>query len=561
MASAELPMAGTGYLPRTAPKRSQAAAWLLFGVLLFQGGCAKRESQVDEAAREKILLFGNGSEPETLDPNIEAAAIENTIESALFEGLVNIAIDGATILPGVAESWDLSEDGLVYTFHLRGDARWSDGSPVTAEDFVFSFRRVFDPAMGCIVADTGYAIAGSTAYVTGSNAAPESLGVRAVDPRTFELRLEHPAPYILFIVGGAPYFPVPKAVVERYGGVHRRDSGWSRPGNLVSNGAFQLKSWVSNANVTVSKNPYYWDRAHVRLSEIRFFPTENPETEEHTYRSGGLHLTYRVPSSKLAVYRERRDPQFHVTPILGTWFTAFNVTRPPFDKVAVRRAFCLAIDRERLVPEVIHDQGSPAHSLTRPGTGDYTPPVSKDHDPDLARRLLAEAGYPGGAGFPEVEFTTRDSGSDPVMAEALQQVWLRELGVRVKIAQLESKVAINAFHSLDFSFGLTGYFYEEPSAEFILTLARGGSSSNMTGWRNEAFDREFTAAEKAQTHAAHSAAIDAMERIIQDEVPYSPIYFYNQCQLVHPRLRGWRGNPLQQVDWRELWLDDSQPGR
>ncbi len=506
------------------------------------------------SARQGILLFGNGSEPDNLDPNIMAAAVESNIESALFEGLVNIAIDGQGILPGVAERWDISPDQRTYTFHLRSDARWSDGSPVTAGDFEYGFRRVFTPSIGCITADSGYAIDGSYDYQNGRNPSADSVGVRALDPHTLQLRLGHPTPYILYVLGLAPMMPVPKAVVERFGGGLAPGTPWTRPGNHVSNGAFMLKSWQQNANVTVVRNPYYWDRAHVRLSEIRFFPTDNPDTEERLFRTGGLHITYRVPLSKISSYRAQAGSGYTVTPLLATWFVPFNTHRAPFDKVAVRRAFALAIDREELVPKVLHDSGTPAHSLTRPGTGGYTPPAFADHDPALARRLLAEAGYPGGVGFPRVEFLARNSGTDALMAEALQQVWLRELGIRVEIVQQEPKVAINSFHAFDYQVGISGYFYSMQSPELMLTTARSGTPSNMVNWSSPEFDAAFSAAEQATTTAQHTAAVDVMERLISEEAPYAPLYFLNQCQLVHPLLKGFRGNPLQQIDWRELSL-------
>lgn len=537
--------------------RAGPVAALVLAALAVVPGCARRESPAAAAARDQVLLFGNGSEPGSLDPNLNAAAVESTIDSALFEGLTNIGIDGVTILPGVAERWDVTPDRLTYTFHLRADARWSDGSPVTADDFVFSFRRVFNPEIACPTADAGFAIAGSNAYVSGRSPSPDSLGVRALGPRTLEVRLEHPAPYFLYVVGGAPFLPVPRAVVERFGGAARPDSAWSRPGNLVSNGAFVLQSWVANAAVTVVRNPLYWDRAHVHLAAVRFLPIDNADTEERTFRAGGLHLTYRVPLSKLAAYRESRDPRFQVSPILGTWYVIFNTTRPPFDRAVVRRAFSLVINRDTLVPRILHESGTPAHSLTRPGTAGYTPPSLPDFDPDLGRRLLAEAGYPGGRGFPAAEFMARNAGSDPEVAEALQEIWHRELGVPVRIAQLEPKVAISSFESHDFTFGINGYFYTMQSPEFILTVARGNSPPNSSGWASAVFDQDFRTAEEAVGEREHAAAVDALEARIHAEVPYAPLYFYNQCQLVHPLLKGWRGNLLQQTDWRELTLGGS----
>jgi oligopeptide transport system substrate-binding protein len=520
-------------------------------------GCGRRETRGEAAARNKILLFGNGSEPGTLDPGAQAAAIEYTLHSALFEGLVNLAGDGRTIVPGVAETWTISPDQLVYTFHLRRDARWSDGTAVTADDFAFAFRRVVTPSLGCLTSDTGFAILGARALANGANPATEPFGVRAIDPETLEIRLEHRAPYILYVLAGSPWLPVPRAVVDRFGATAQPGNAWARPGNLVGNGPFLLKSWQADANITVVKSPTYWDRAHVRLNGVEFFPIESAEAEERAFRSGDLHLTYRVPLSKLAGYRESHDARLQVTPVLWTWFVVFNTERAPFDRADVRRAFSLVIDRERLTPALLHELGTPAHALTRPGTGGYTPDVPPDYDPVLARTLLAQAGYPGGAGFPEVQFTTRNSGADPLVSEALQQVWQKELGVRVGLAQLEPKVAITTQHGPDYQFGISGYLYAMESPEFILTVARGDSPANMARWHQRDFDRAFGEAERAPTEEQHRAALQAMEGILQREMPYAPLFFYNQCQLLDPRLRGWTGNLLQQTDWRALSFDDA----
>jgi oligopeptide transport system substrate-binding protein len=262
-----------------------------------------------------------------------------------------------------------------------------------------------------------------------------------------------------------------------------------------------------------------------------------------------------LPITKLGIYRETQPPQLHVTPLLASDYVVFNTTRPPFNDVRVRRALSLAIDRDRLVPAVLHESGSPAHSLTRPGTAGYSPRALPDCDPAEARRLLADAGFPGGTGFPRVEFLNHPSSPSPELAQALQQVWQRELGVRLEIVQQESKVIFDALESKNYQVALTGYFYGMQAPEFILTLARGGSPSNQSAWKNAAFDRAFTAAEFSTTAEGRHAAYDEMEQLVNAEAPYAPIYFSNQCQIVHPSVRGWRDNPLGIIDWRELSLE------
>lgn len=523
-------------------------------VALLCGACARPLSRVEQGNRDGILHVGNGSEPETLDPNVAAAAVEATVCSALFEGLVNTAIDGRTLLPGVAERWEESADGLTYTFYLRSNARWSDGQPVTAEDFVYSFRRTADPRLGSRVVASGYAIAGVKQRSEGTLADAAALGVEARDAHTLILRLEHPAPYILYVLGQTPWYPVPRRVVEKYGDPLDRSSSWSRAGNLVGNGPYMLKSWVPNAVISVVRNPHYWDAASVRIPEIRFYPFDNPDAEEREFRAGGLHVTYRVPTSKIAAYAEDERGVFHATPLLATAFAVFNTHRKPFDNALVRRAFALAIDRDTLIPSVAKQAASAAHSLTRPGTGGYAPADAHDFDPTLARELLARAGFPGGQGLGRIDLLCRTAGLDSLIAEALQQSWRSELGAQVELTRMESKVAISTLFNHDFQVGLSGYFYLIDAPEYVLTLGQGGSAENLAGWRNPEFDRAYESAEHAAQRELRTAGFDTMERLIQEEAPYAPLYFYNQCQLVHPSLKGWQGNMLQAMDWRQLSL-------
>jgi oligopeptide transport system substrate-binding protein len=513
-------------------------------------GCG-RQTRVEVGAREQILHIGNGAEPKDLDPATQAAEIEYVIDTALFEGLVNIANDGDTILPGVAERWDVSPDGRTYTFHLRSDARWSDGGPVIADDFVYSFRRVFTPSMGCQNNVYGFMIKGSRAMNEGKDAA---LGVAAIDARTLRIELEYRAPYLLYILAGAPFVPVPRAVVERFGGGTRPGSPWTRPGKIVCNGPFILSSWRPNQEVVATRNPYYWDARRTRLREIHFYPTDDVESEERAFRAGQLHITYGLPTSKIASYRERGDPQLHVTPQLDTTYVLFNVKVPPFNDTRIRRALALAIDREKIVPAVGKGSLDPAHSLTRPGTGGYTPPAVVDFDPSLAQKLLAEAGYPGGKGFPPA--TIRISrGPLATLVEAIQNSWQEVLGINIGIEVQEQKTFFDAIHSKDYHVAFTPFFYGVNAAETILMIAQGESLWNDTGWKSPAFDQAYHDASFAPDETVRRAAFDRMERLIHDEAPYIPIGFLNQPHLISSKVRGWRDNALYAIDWRELWLE------
>lgn len=275
----------------------QRVVWVL-AVAASVSSC-QRKAAISAGEPDQVLRIGNGAEPKDLDPGTQASIAESIVESALFEGVINIANDGHTKLPGVAERWDISADGLTYTFHLRENARWSDGSALTADDFVYSIRRVFTPALASANAVEGYMITGARDIANGKDA---RLGVEAPDPRTLVVRLDYRAPYVLDILATAPFFPVQRALVERFGGGSQFGTPWTRPGNLVSNGPYTLTAWHPNQEIVVTRNPYYWDARRTRLREIHILPTDDTEVEERDFRAGQIDATYSVPNNKLAVY-------------------------------------------------------------------------------------------------------------------------------------------------------------------------------------------------------------------------------------------------------------------
>jgi oligopeptide transport system substrate-binding protein len=520
---------------------------LILSATLAATSC-RRQAAVSQGEPDQVLRVGNGEEPKDLDPGTQASLAESIVEGSLFEGLVNLSNDGHTRLPGVAETWDVSADGLTYTFHLRSNARWSDGSGVTADDFAYSIRRVFTPALASSNAVEGYVITGARDIANGKEA---KLGVEAPDPRTLIVHLDYRAPYILDFLASAPFLPVQRALVERFGGGASFGAAWTRPGNLVSNGPFMLSSWRSNQEVVVTRNPYYWDSKRMRLREVHFIPTDDTEAEERDFRGGQIDVTYSVPNNKLAVYAHRDGSPLHVAPDLSTYFLEFNTQVPPFNDARVRRALSLAIDREHVIPQVMHEAGTAAHSLTRPGTGDYSPAAIKDFDPAEARKLLADAGFPGGKGVPAVSLCC--SSSHPTsMPEVLQETWRRELGIDVQIEAQELKTQLDRLYSKNYQVALTSYTYAVNAAETMLLLPQSDSNWNFTGWKNAAYDDAFRQAGTSSDDSGRHAAFDRMESILAAEAPLIPLFFNNHSRLVSPRVRGWKDNNIDQIDWREL---------
>jgi len=528
----------------------------LTALALLLGGCAKRETAVESGTRDQILHLGNKDEPADLDPHTNNAGTTGLLLTSLFEGLVTHANDGVTILPGAAESWDISPDGLIYTFHLRSNGKWSNGDPVTAQDFRDSFLRVLDPALGCEQANLAFPIVGAQEFAEGRSKDPASVGVRAPDAHTFITTLKHPAPYWLGILAyNGPLWPLHRRSVEVAGGWHRRGGTWTRPGQLFGNGPFVLAEWRPNSVIRVVRNPFYWDAARVRLQEVRFYPMDDENAEERAFRAGQLHVTYRLPQPKVAVYEREHPGELQIAPDLRLAYLTFNVTRPPFTDPRVRQAFSLAVNREQLVKATLGKLGLPATAFVIPGTGGYTAPVGSGFDPAAARRLLAEAGYPGGAGLPPVEFTLNgNAGITLLLSSALQAMWVQNLGVHVSVLPCEFKVYLSLLREKQFTLLLDGWGYGLDDPRDPLELATSSSPNNDAGWSNPDYDAAFARSDRALLPADRNAAFDTMSTILAREVPYAPLYQANLGYLRRTSVQGWRSNRLRAIDWRQLWL-------
>ena len=534
-------------------KTLKSSALLLLALLL---GSCKPDADFGVRKSPRILRYGNGGEPRDIDPQTQSMEIEYKIDCALFEGLVQIANDGKTILPGVAQRWECSPDGKTYTFHLRHNARWSNGQPVTAGDFVFGFRRAFDPKLACAGAVYGFSIQGARAYASGKSTDPSSVGIRAVDAYTVELSLENPVPYILYLLAGSPFLPAPQEVLRRFGAEHSIGSLWTRPGNLVSNGPFRLRSWKPNVDLTAERNPYYWGSRDIKLDAIVFSPNDDPGAMERAFRSGELDVTSAIPTNKVLSYANRNDPRLHVNAELDTIFVAFNVEKPPFNSAQVRRAFALSVDRERLIKGVLGISATPAHSFTRPGTDGFFQAAKSDFDPDLARKLLASAGFPKGSHFPRVTLKA-PNGRSKELEEALQSAWKKELGIEVLVQTEDEKTLYADTSCSNYQMAILSFFYGINEPETALVAFLSDSNWNSPHWRSHAYDTEYAMAVGSTSRVDRFKHISAMELILDGEAPISPLYFLNEVYLVSPRVVGWSDNLLGQIDWRALSLRET----
>lgn len=537
--------------------------WLRPGVfvaaLFTLTGCTRRETPIDLALRTQTLHFGNLAEPASLDPQITTMMAEWEILSSLFEGLINLANDGITVLPGMAERWEISPDGLTYTFHLRRGLQWSNGDALTAADLVESMRRLLNPAIGFSSPELIDPIVGARDYHSGRTTDFTTVGVTMLDPLTIRYRLAYRAPHFLTIISNTTNvgMPIHRPSVEKFGGLARRDGKWTLPGNLVSNGPFVLKEWRPNQVIAVTRNERYWDAKRVRLNEVRFHPIEDPAAEEHAFRAGQLHSTWALPATKVESYQRTHAAELKVAPILQTQFISFNCTRAPFTDARVRRALALAIHRQSATDAGYRGRAEPARSFVRPGTGGFEPPPLKLYDPAEAKRLLADAGFPEGRGFPAVELRISLSGSDvTAVAENLQQAWRQTLGVQIAINRMETKVLIASLFAHTFDLALSGYFpVDDPSDQ--LARAEKDGPGNFAGWSHPEFEAAGLAVRQAATDVARFAGFAVMEQVVAREAPYAPLFHQNRVHLLHSSVRGWRENRFAQVDWREVWLEAS----
>ncbi len=531
---------------------------LLASVTALLTACGNGENNVTTGNRDGIMHWGNGTDPQELDPHIVTGVPEHHILTALLEGLV--LKDPATLepIPGVAKRWEISEDGRTYTFYLRENARWSNGDPVTAEDFVWSWWRALQPALGNQYAYMYFPIKNAEAYLKREIDDFDQVGVKAVDDFTLQVELNNPTPYFLQLLDHYSMFPVHRATIEKFGKPDQRGSLWTRPGNFVGNGPFQLKEWKLNKLVAVERNPHYWDASTVKLNQIHFHPTENVTTEERMFRAGQLHHTASIPIDKVAVYQRNNPALLHAEPYLGNYFYRFNINKPHLSDKRVRRALAMAIDRQQIVDHVTKGGEVPADTFTPPNTLGYSALPGFEFNPEKARQLMAEAGYPNGEGFPVTELLYNTSEGHRKIAVAIQQMWYKYLGVNITLNNQDWKVYLNSVDSGDYSIARAGWIgdYVDPNTFLDMWVTDGGN--NRTGWSNPRYDElVLKLAPRAQDRDSRYALLREAEAILLDEMPVIPIYIYTSKSLVHPSVRGLQPNILDYTLYKNVWLDAS----
>lgn len=529
--------------------------WLLPVLVLCLASCGRVETAVEKGNRLQVLHKGNGKEVQDLDPHLVNGVSAFNVISALLEGLVGEDPHDLHPVPGVAERWEISPDEKIYTFHLRRDARWSNGDPVTARDFVDSYQRILSPALGSDVAYMLHAVANAEAFNTGKITDFTQVGFRAIDDWTLEITLASPTPYFLSLLSHYSWYPVHLPTIRKYGPAFERGSRWTRPGRFVGNGPFTLDEWRLNDRIRVQKSATYWDAKTVSLSAIVFHTIDSNDVEERAFRSGQLHVTDSIPVNRIDRYRRERPELLRIDPYLGTYFLRVNVTRPFLNNRLVRRALAMAIDRQAIVENVWRGGQLPAGCFTPPNTAGYTCAASIPYDPAAARKLLAEAGYPEARGLPPFEILFNSSENHKLTAEAIQQMWRKELNMNVALVNQEEKVYFDSRRQMNYEISRSTWIgdYNDPNSFLNIWVSANGN--NQTGWSNPDYDRLIAEAEKTADQGARYAAFQKAEALLLEDAPILPVYFYTHAFLLQPSVKGWFPTILDHHPYKHVRLE------
>jgi oligopeptide transport system substrate-binding protein len=522
-----------------------ASAWTRIGFAALAFLCAVRP-----ASAETVLREGNGAECGTLDPQRWNAVPENIVIRDLYEGLVTTR-PGGVIAPGQAESWTTSPDGLVWTFTLRPDLRWSNGDPLTAEDFVYSFRRQVDPA---VAADNAFlldSIVNATAINTGAEKDLSKLGVEAPDPRTVRITLKAPNLALRAIV--VYLRPAHRASVEAFG----KDA--FKPGHIVSNGAYQLAEWQPQARLAMTRNPNYWDAANVHVDRVEFYPIEDPNEELKRYRSGDLDITNTVPNDQLGFIKATLGAEYHVAPWLGVYYLGFNLTQPPFkDNPKLREALALAIDRDMLIEKVAVGGYTPADNWIPPGITGYPYPHAEWHGLSRAEReARARAAYQAAGYGPDhplqVELMYNTSENHKKIMIAISGMWKQVLGVQTQLSNQEFKTFLDVRRQRKATQVFrAGYiaFYQDPGP--LLDVLRVGNPRNDLGYDSVPYEALFKAGAEALDPQTRLDNLAKAEALMLADLPVAPIYHYATEHLIKPNVKGWQPSPLDSFRSQDL---------
>ncbi len=502
--------------------------------------CSKSEksaaSGTPTTSAAQILRISQRNEPSDLDPATATLPDEFFILRALSEGLLIPDPAGGAPLPAAAANYDVSADGLIYTFHLRPEATWSDGSRVTAADFLSTYRRILTPGTAAPKAHLFDAVKNARAFLTGVVTDFSTVGFAAPTPLTFVVTLAQPSPRFPYYVASGPWLPVNSRAVAQHGRT------WTQPGHFVGNGPFTLIEWRQQQRIVVKKNPRDRATATVQLDEIQFIRLDSGDTEERAYRAGQVDVTMSVPFTKIDPYQRDRPAEIHRAPLAETRYLSFNTQRPPLNDARVRRALALAIDRQKIVDRITRGGRTPAKNfcpvpidtplLLEPST--WAPRL----DPPLAARFLAEAGFPGGKNFPRCELTAWSPSQVPVL-EALQAMWREHLGIQVTIAIREAKIHLSALAAGTYDIAFVTTLVDVADATAVLSEFTTGAPGNYPHWSDADYDARLARLTATRDPGARATLQAEADDHLLREAVVAPLYLNTRTWLMSPQVHGW----------------------
>lgn len=464
------------------------------------------------------------------------------IARGLFEGLILLDEKTLTPMPGAAERWEISEDGRTYTFFLRANGRWSSGNPLAAWDFAYAIRRILSPELASPAVSLLFPLEGAREFYEG-NVPWETVGVRVPDTHCLELTLRKPTPYFLSLLAHPAWSPLCRENVEAHGDMTQRDTPWTRAGNLVSNGPYRLLAWRVGDRVLLGKNPFHWADLEGAPDTVAFYPIGDVATEQNAYENGELDITATIPPSHIEGIR-RKDPEsLREVEGLGAFYYMFNCETSSLANRHLRRALALAIDRGELCQLLGREERFVAGNLVPPGVGGYTYGGERViFNPEAARKELALAGYGSGASVPPLQLTFNTAQQHRMIAQAVQEMWRRELGIAIELRSEEWKSFLLTRRTGNFSIARGGWIGDYNDPLTFLELFRSDGTNNFTRWKNSAFDGALDGAEAATSSAERLRHFQEAEVILMREMPILPLYFETNKHRVSPRLRGWFPN-------------------
>lgn len=534
-------------------------ALFLVGTL---AGCAEKTTDPDDPPaddpppekKEMVIRYNVGTEPETMDVHLSTGVPEATIMMQIYEGLTR-PDDKGNPQAAIAKNWDISDDGTEYIFHLR-ESKWQNGDPLTAHDFLWSWQRALDPELAGDYAYMLYPIKGAEEYNAGTGSI-EDIGIEVVDDLTLKVTLIGPTPYFLSLVGFKTYCPVYKKFVEA------DSEQWHlNVETTIGNGPFKLVKWADNQMEFVP-NDNYWDKGAVKADRLVFFMVENASTELTMFETGELDMTNTVPGQEIP--RLEKTPELNIFPYLGTYYFLYNVTRKPFDDVRVRKALAMAIDRQTLIDNITQGGQLPAYAFVPPGVsepsgGDFRKTGGEDwfkEDVAEAKKLLAEAGYPDGKGFPAFEILYNTSESHKLIGEYVQEQWKVNLGIEnVTLSNKEWGAYLDARDELDFTVARAGWIgdYNDPNTFLDMWITGGGN--NNTGWGDPEYDRIVGECLRESDMNKRNELLHDLEEILMNALPVLPIYYYTLPAMVNTKLKGFNPIITGGIDFKTAYITD-----